>query len=92
MTFWGDDMSKIKMVIPKQNSPISAIRHYCTECSGGARKEISECPIYRCPLFPYRFGMMPDTYIKDKENEVQIIDEKGKVVNNVKRKKKESSD
>jgi len=68
-------MSKVKMVIPKQNSPIGAIRKYCTECSGGGRKEISDCHIYRCPLFPYRFGVMPDTYAAN--NDVEIIDTKG---------------
>lgn len=86
MRFWGNVMSKIKMVIPKQNSPITAIRRYCTECSGGGRKEIAECHIYHCPLFPYRFGVMPDTYIKT--NDVEIINEKGQVIKNGKGNKK----
>lgn len=86
MRFWGKVMSKIKMVIPKQNSPITAIRRYCTECSGGGRKEIAECYIYHCPLFPYRFGVMPDTYIKT--NDVEIINEKGQVIKNGKGNKK----
>jgi hypothetical protein len=79
MKSWSKVMKKIKMVLPKQNSPITAIRKYCTECSGGSRKDIAECNLYHCPLFPYRFGMMPDTYIKSNENEVEIINEKGQV-------------
>ena len=79
-------MRKIKMVIPKQNSPITAIRRYCVECSGGGRKEVAECHIYRCPLFPYRFGCMPDTYVAGKEDEVEIINERGKVIKNVRKK------
>jgi len=82
MKSWGRVMKKIKMVLPKQNSPITAIRKYCTECSGGGRKEIAECNIYHCPLFPYRFGVMPDTYVKT--NEVEIINQKGQVIANEK--------
>ena len=82
-------MSKVRMIIPKQVSPISAIRKKCLDCCGGGRKEVSECDIYRCPLFPYRFGVMPETFTKDKnEDEIEIINEKGTVVKNVRRKVK----
>lgn len=80
----------IKMVIPKTNSPISAIRKYCVECSGGGRKEVAECNIYHCPLFPYRFGVMPDTYVANKEEEVIIIDTKGTVKDNEKKHRKKT--
>lgn len=70
----------VKIVIPKQNSPVSAIRKYCVECSGGGRKEVAECNIYRCPLFPYRFGMMPDTYIST-HNNFEIVNTKGEIEN-----------
>ena len=75
----------IKMVIPKQNSPISAIRKKCIDCSGGGRKEVAECHLYNCPLFPYRFGMMPETYVGSRDD-VVIINEKGKVIENVRKK------
>lgn len=80
----------IKMVIPKTNSPISAIRKHCVACSGGGRKEVAECNIYHCPLFPYRFGVMPDTYVAGRDD-VVIIDTKGSVIGNEKRHRKTKS-
>lgn len=40
-------------------TPIKAIRAHCIECSGGAKKEVRECPIENCPLYPYRMGKRP---------------------------------
>lgn len=84
-------MSKVRMVIPKQNSPVSAIRRYCVECSGGGRKEVADCHLYHCPLFPYRFGMMPETYVNGKKD-VEIVNEKGKVINHERKKRKTKVD
>lgn len=40
-------------------TPIKAIRVHCIECSGGQNKEVKECPITKCPLYPYRMGKRP---------------------------------
>jgi len=33
-----------------------AIRSHCLRCAGGSRKEVAECPIRECWLWPFRFG------------------------------------
>jgi len=38
-------------------SPLKAIRKHCIDCSGGSEKEVRECVIPDCPLYPFRFGM-----------------------------------
>ena len=43
----------------KNNTPLKSIRKKCLECSGGSPKEVTECHITDCPLFPYRFGKNP---------------------------------
>jgi hypothetical protein len=40
-------------------SPLKSIRKKCLDCSGDSRKEVKECPILDCPLYPYRFGKNP---------------------------------
>ena len=40
-------------------TPIKAIRAHCIECSGGSTKEVKECPIAKCTLYPYRMGKRP---------------------------------
>lgn len=40
-------------------TPLKAIRAHCIECSGGEKKEVRECPIVRCTLYPYRMGKRP---------------------------------
>lgn len=49
--------------------PLRAIRTHCVECSGGSTKEVRECSITRCPLFPYRMGRRPGTGKDSKEPE-----------------------
>ena len=36
---------------------LKAIRSNCLECSGDSAKEVMECPMYRCALYPYRMGL-----------------------------------
>lgn len=38
--------------------PAKAIRAKCMNCMCGQRKEIAECPITDCALYPYRFGKL----------------------------------
>jgi hypothetical protein len=40
-------------------TPIKAIRAKCLDCSCHQAKEIRECPITTCPLWPYRMGKRP---------------------------------
>lgn len=40
-------------------NPVKAIRAYCMECSCGQTSEVKECPIVKCPLYPFRMGKNP---------------------------------
>ncbi len=40
-------------------NPVKAIRAFCLECSNGATSEVKNCPVYKCPLFPFRMGKNP---------------------------------
>ena len=47
-------------------TPIRAIREHCVECSGGSQKAVKFCSCDGvhsswCPLWPYRFGVRPET-------------------------------
>lgn len=39
-----------------QCSPIAAIRKRCVTCSGGSHKEVEQCAVTNCELWPFRFG------------------------------------
>ena len=40
-------------------TPIKAIRAKCIDCSGRDLREIRECAITKCPIWPYRMGKRP---------------------------------
>lgn len=40
-------------------TPVKAIRVHCLGCSCGSRKEVATCPLFACPLWPYRMGKRP---------------------------------
>ncbi len=44
----------------KRLTPIKAIRANCIECSGGSLREVRECHITDCALWPYRMGTHPE--------------------------------
>jgi len=53
----------------KLKTPIKTIREFCLDCSAGSYKEVRNCIIENCPLYPYRMGKRPtkvdiDTYEK----------------------------
>lgn len=51
-------------------TPIKAIRAKCLECCCGQVKEVRECIIEKCALYPYRMGHRPkDEEILDDELE-----------------------
>jgi len=43
----------------KVHNPLTAIRANCVECSGGSLKEITECKVLGCALYPFRMGTNP---------------------------------
>lgn len=45
-------------------TPMKAIRKKCLDCSGGELKQVRECPIKTCTLWPYRMGKRPETVKK----------------------------
>ena len=44
----------------KNLTPIKAIRAKCLECSNHQPKEVRECYIPECPIYPYRMGTNPN--------------------------------
>ena len=48
-------------------TPIKAIRAKCIDCSCGSLREVRECHMKDCSLWPYRMGKRPknDKYIND---------------------------
>jgi hypothetical protein len=40
-------------------NPLTAIRAYCVECSGGQPSEVAACPVEKCILHPFRMGTNP---------------------------------
>jgi hypothetical protein len=42
-------------------SPLQAIRRHCLECCGGSHYELAKCCCPDCILWPFRFGMRPET-------------------------------
>lgn len=52
----------------KISTPIKAIRKKCLDCTCGQVKEIRDCPIINCALYPYRMGRRPDKSTLDTIN------------------------
>ena len=59
----------------KKLTPIKAIRKHCKDCSGNSTKEVANCLISNCSLYPYRMGMRPRTYEKRLAKR-QVLDRK----------------
>ena len=47
------------------DTPLKAIRKKCLDCSYWQTKEVRECTVISCPLYPYRFGRRPNETIVD---------------------------
>jgi len=59
----------------KRLTPIKAIRAKCLDCSCDQIKEVRDCHITRCALYPYRMGRRPKidnavTFLNTRSNEV----------------------
>jgi len=48
----------------KKLSRKKAIKDKCLDCSGGMRKEVKECCLIDCPLYPFRVGSLDKDYEK----------------------------
>lgn len=47
---------------PAGDAPVRAIRRFCLACAG-SRREVRECDAKEaCPLWSYRFGVLPSTF------------------------------
>ena len=51
------------------DTPIRAIRKKCLDCSYFQPKEVKECKVIDCPIYPYRMGRRPDEATLDTLNE-----------------------
>ena len=47
------------------DTPLKSIRKKCLDCSYYQPKEVRECTIIDCPIYPYRFGRRPTKAIVD---------------------------
>ncbi len=43
------------------NSPLEAIRSRCYDCAGYEWREVRECVVTDCALYPFRHGRRPGT-------------------------------
>lgn len=41
--------------------PLKAIRAHCIQCSNGQARQVPLCPMFDCPLYPFRMGRSPYT-------------------------------
>ncbi len=54
----------------KRLTPMQAIRKKCLDCSNNSPKEVTLCPIPECELYPFRFGVRPET-AKEQGKEIE---------------------
>lgn len=53
-------------------TPVKAIRKHCLGCSNDSVKEVKECIIKECPLYPYRLGKNPNRLgVGNKQADIQ---------------------
>ena len=50
--------------------PLEAIRHKCLDCSSGHVKDVRNCELVACPLWPFRAGRHPYKKIPSKSGVV----------------------
>ena len=52
-------------IVERVLTPIKSIRAKCLDCTCYQPKEIRECGITKCPLWPYRMGKRPKDQAAD---------------------------
>lgn len=55
---WVENMANEKKPFRKLTYRL-AIRAKCMQCSCGSPKEVKECPVKTCALYPFRLGKQP---------------------------------
>jgi hypothetical protein len=60
-------------------SPVKAIKKHCLDCSGNSKKEVRECIIQDCPLYPFRLGKNPNRKLKGKSVSTIVKKQTGKI-------------
>ena len=55
----GESLSTVERYRARVNNRSTAIRAKCIECSCGSRKEVADCHITKCALWPFRMGKDP---------------------------------
>jgi hypothetical protein len=61
-------------------NPAKAIRAFCLGCSGDSPSEVKNCPVEKCPLYPFRFGKNPYRQRRElTEEERQVLRDRLKV-------------
>ena len=55
-------------------TPMKAIRAKCLDCTCHQPKEIRECSITTCPLWPYRMGKRPKDQAADERAEQEVCE------------------
>ena len=60
------------MKIPKQ-SPLKQIRKQCLECHCESTKSARFCHSMECPLWYFRMGKYPRTYIRENGKETEQL-------------------
>jgi len=46
--------------IKELSAILNAIKRKCLDCSAFSNYELRYCNFNKCPLYPYRFGKLPD--------------------------------
>lgn len=72
----GSDLSKTlsrhQETVGRRNrhrsSVLYAIRRHCLDCMGNYYKAVAECPNTKCRLWPFRYGVKPETASKQGRN------------------------
>lgn len=59
----------------KKITPLKAIREKCLDCCCGQTKEVKNCLIPDCSLFPFRFGKNPYQKKNLTENDRKVLRE-----------------
>ena len=58
---------------PTPEELLKVIRAHCLDCCGGSRRDVHNCDIRRCNLWPYRKAEMREKE-KDLDGQITIFD------------------
>ena len=71
--------------VSENTNPLRAIKLKCLDCSTYNINEIKECPVKKCPLYPFRLGKNP--FRKKKELSEEERNKLSERMKNLKRNK-----